>query len=188
MKPKCECEHEFTLVLTGVTTLTREVEDALFEAGCDDATLAMRCGRPFITFARTAESLKDAILTAIRQVRNAGRIAGISVDVLRVDSSNLVTQADIGRKIGRTRQLVHQYMTGRRGPGGFPGPVCEIGEGTFLWLWCEVAYWLRENDMIKDDVLRDAEEVDVINGALEVIRQRRMNRTLADEVMQFVSS
>lgn len=39
----CESEHDFTLVLYGISELTREVVDALYEAGCDDATIASRC-------------------------------------------------------------------------------------------------------------------------------------------------
>jgi len=185
MKPKtCECEHDFTLVITGVTSLTPEIVDAFYNAGCDDATLAIRCGRLFATFSRTAVSIKDAILSAIANVRNAG----VGADVLRVDYCNLVTQADIARKIGRSRQLVHLYMIGARGPGGFPGPVCEIIDGTFLWLWCEVAYWLWENDMIKEGVLRDAEEVEMVNSVLEMQRHKHTKPELANEVIKSVGT
>src|SRR4051812_30855413 len=109
----CETEHDFALVLTGVNAIDSRVEDALFAAGGDDATLSLRSGRAFLTFSRRAPSLKEAILSAISCVRKSG----IGADVLRVDYCNLVTQSDIARKIGRSRQLVHQYMTGARGPG-----------------------------------------------------------------------
>lgn len=180
----CECEHDFTLVLYGVSELTRDVLDALFEAGCDDATIASRCGRIVATFSRTAPSLKDAILSAIQCVRNAN----IGADVLRVDYCNLVTQADIARKIGRSRQLVHQYWTGTRGPGGFPPPACELCDGTRLWFWCEVAFWLWQNDMIKEDVLRDAQQVEAINSVLDVEWQKKENRELTEEVIKAVSA
>lgn len=180
----CECEHDFTLVLTGVRELTREVLDALYEAGCDDATIASRSGRIVATFSRTAPSLKDAILSALQCVRKAN----IGADVLRVDYCNLVTQADIARKIERSRQLVHQYWTGARGPGGFPPPACELCDGTSLWFWCEVAYWLWENDMIKEEVLRDAQQVEAINSVLEMAWQKRENRELTDEVIKAVSA
>src|SRR5437660_3339247 len=64
-------DHDFTLVLSGITELTPEVQDALFDAGCDDATPSMRCGRPFLTFTRAAPTLKDAILSAISDVKKA---------------------------------------------------------------------------------------------------------------------
>jgi hypothetical protein len=178
-----EYEHDFTLVLTGIADLTPEVENALLGSGCDDGTIAMRLGRPYITFSRRAPSMKDAILSAIENVRGAG----IRADVLRVDYCNLVTQADIARKINRSRQLVHQYMMGERGPGGFPPPACGIAEDVPLWYWCEVAYWLHENNMVKADVLRDAEEVELINNVLELTRQKVDKPDLTKEVIKSVS-
>ena len=69
-----------------------------FQAGCDDATISVCSGRIYITFSRVAASLKDAILRAIRDVESTK----ICAEVLDVDTCNLVTQADIARKIGRT--------------------------------------------------------------------------------------
>lgn len=73
--------HNFVLLLGGVEDLTTEVEDALFEAGCDDALLGMRNGRAFLDFDREAPTLKDAILSAIADVRKAD----IGAVVVRVD-------------------------------------------------------------------------------------------------------
>ena len=76
-KTICQREHDFTLALTGINEITTEIEDALFEAGCD-ATLSVRSGRVFLTFSRVAPTLKDAILAAINDVRKAN----IGADVL----------------------------------------------------------------------------------------------------------
>jgi hypothetical protein len=179
-----DTEHDFTLVLTGISELTERVENALYEAGCDDATLSMRCGRPYLTFSRTAPSLKAAILSAVRDVRKAG----IGADVLRVDDCSLVTQADIARKIGRSRQLVHQYVTGMRGPGGFPAPACHIADEAPLWYWCEIAYWLWQNDMIKEDDCAAAAQVAVINAVLELRHHKQQAPSLANEVLQALSA
>jgi transcriptional regulator with XRE-family HTH domain len=183
-RESCEREYDFTLVLTGITEITPKIEDALYGAGCDDATLAMRSGRPFLTFSRKAATLKDAILSAISAVRKAG----IGADVLRVDECNLVTQADIARRIGRSRQLVHQYMTGTRGPGGFPPPACEITDTAPLWYWCEVAYWLCEHDMIPESVLNDAMQLDVINTLLDLVRQKNVEPELVAEILDSVGA
>ncbi len=177
-----ESVYDFTLVLTGITELAPEAEDALFEAGCDDATISVHSGRVFLTFSRVAPSLKEAVLSAIRNVKKAN----IGADVLRVDICNLVTQADIARKIGRSRQLIHQYIAGVRGPGGFPGPACDISDGTPLRYWCEVASWLRQNDMIKEDVLREAQEGAVINSVLELQYHRQLDPALTEEVLRAV--
>ncbi len=185
MEPhSCQCEHDFVLILSDGVTLTPALEDALFTAGCDDATISARSGRVYLTFTRIGTSIKDAILSAIQDVRRAN----IGADVLRVDYCNLVTQADVARRIGRTRQLVHQYISGRRGPGGFPSPVCEICDGSPLWYWCEVASWLWFNSMIPEHVLRDAEEVEAINSVLEIEHQRKTRRSLIEEVERVVQS
>ena len=179
---RCDCEHDFTLVLSGITELTPEVMNALFEAGCDDGTIALRSGRPYMAFSASAIDERR------RSTRNRlFRSAGIGADVLRVDYCNLVTQADIARKIGRSRQLVHQYMTGERGPGAFPMPACAITEKVPLWFWCEVAYWLWENNLVKEDVLRDAQEVETINSVLDLQRQKKENPELTQEIIRSVS-
>ena len=91
----CEREHDFALVLSGVSELSPEVMDALFEAGCDDATPSLRSGIVYLTFSRTAPTVKDAILSAIRNVREAN----IGASVVRVDPRDLVTEAEIGQTI-----------------------------------------------------------------------------------------
>ena len=55
----CNQEHDFALIVGGVPELTQQVEDALFEAGCDDATLSIQYGRLYMEFSRSAKSLKD---------------------------------------------------------------------------------------------------------------------------------
>ena len=67
----CDPEHEFILILSNVPALTPEIENALFEAGCDDGTVGMHFGRMAIDFTRSAPTLKDAILSAIRDVQKA---------------------------------------------------------------------------------------------------------------------
>jgi hypothetical protein len=180
----CDREYDFALILAGVRELTAEVEDALFAAGCDDATLSVQYGCIYMEFSRLAPTLKDAILSAIRDVRSAR----IGADVWRVDSCDLVTPSEIARRIGRTRQLVHQYITGTRGPGRFPAPECNLTEGQPLWAWCAVSYWLSQNDMIRPEELRDAEIVAVINNALERSHQHDRDPALVDEVARAVSS
>ena len=63
--------HNFVLVLSGDAELDGELEDGLFEAGCDDAILALRNGVLYLEFARRAPSLDVAIRSAVRDVRRA---------------------------------------------------------------------------------------------------------------------
>jgi hypothetical protein len=78
----CEIKFDFALIVGGVSELTSAVEDALFQAGCDDATVSMQYGRLYIEFSRSALSLEDAIISAIDDVRKAK----IGAEVLRVDT------------------------------------------------------------------------------------------------------
>lgn len=176
----CVCEHEFVLVLSGMAHLDPSVMDALFEAGCDDATPSVRFGRVYLSFMREASSLRDAVLSAIRDVLHAK----IGASVLRVDDCNLVSQADIGRRIKRTRQQVGQYVSGTRGPGHFPAPVCDLTEGHPLWMWCEVSYWLWENGIVSDDVLETSRVVAAINSTLDFLHQRQHDASLVEEVFR----
>ena len=41
---------EFTLVLAGKRQLSDDLEDAIFEAGCDDATLSLRNAIAYLDF------------------------------------------------------------------------------------------------------------------------------------------
>ena len=83
----------FTLVLSGVHTLTDEVEDALFEASCDDALVGTRDGIFFLDFAREALSFRAAVLSAIADVEEAG----IGARVVRVEPDDQVTMTEQGR-------------------------------------------------------------------------------------------
>lgn len=177
-KKQHDQEHDFALIVGGVPELTEKVENALFEAGCDDATLSIQYGLFYTEFSRTAKSLKDAIISAIRDVQKAG----IGASVLRVDECNLVTASDIARRIGRSRQLVHQYMTGQRGPGEFPPPQCHLADHAPLWAWCAVSYWLVQNNVIRPEESWNAEVVYAINQVLEAAQRPASASKLLGEI------
>ena len=65
-------KYEFTLTLKGSLELTEDVADALFEAGCDDGTPGTCDGVFSIDFHRKANSLEEAIRSAIANVKSAG--------------------------------------------------------------------------------------------------------------------
>ena len=181
---KQEREYDFALVMDGVAELTTEVEDALFEAGCDDATFSIQYGRLYAEFSRAAASLKDAIFSAIRDIR-AARIGAV---VLRIDECDLVTPSEIARRMGRSRQLVFQYVNGQRGPGGFPPPECHLSEGAPLWAWCAVSQWLAQNNLIRPDEGWRAEVIAAINNSLEAARQQGRNPALVKEIARAVQA
>lgn len=65
-------KYEFIVYLANVNEITEEAADALFEAGCDDASPASRDGVVWSTFHREAPSLEHAIRSAISDVNKVG--------------------------------------------------------------------------------------------------------------------
>lgn len=168
-------EHTFALVVSGIGELNKQVENALFEAGCDDATISMRHARLYVEFDRAAPSLKLAIISAIRDVMRAGIGAGIE----RVDVCDLVSQSDIAERLGVSRQMVHQYVKGERGPGGFPPPAYRLSKNNPVWQWRSVSRWLARASIISHDEDANALLVFAINSTLE---RRAVPRDLLQEV------
>lgn len=64
--------YEFDIILKDINAPADEYADALFDAGCDDGTLASRDGVTWIHFDRKAPSLEEAIRTAVAQVQSTG--------------------------------------------------------------------------------------------------------------------
>jgi hypothetical protein len=162
-------DHEFTLILAGPVKIDRQAEDALFEAGCDDALLGSRDGVVFLDFARTADSFSEAVSTAIRDVRTAG------FDVLRVEPDDLVSASEIARRTKRTRQSIRQLSTGTRGPGGFPPPFARLKSTSPLWRWTDIAKWFSDHSIdsrnrAAADSFEQAETIGRVNAVLEAQR------------------
>lgn len=112
----------FTLVLN--RRPTDDELDGLHAAGCDDAIFGQEDGLSIGEFDREAPTLADAIATAVIQIEQVGLAA------VRVLDTDLVTLADIGTRIGQSRESVRRYATGERGPGGFPPPANPARDGT----------------------------------------------------------
>jgi hypothetical protein len=174
----CRREYDFALVLDGLSELDDGVMNKLFEAGCGDATFSVRYGLVVAEFSREAENYPEAVLAAIRDIRAAG------ADVLRVNTCDLVTPADIARRIDRSRELVSQYIRGERGPGTFPPPECFLADDKPLWMWCAVSHWLAENQIIRPEEHREALFVWVVNEWLSTERARRESPELLSQVQE----
>jgi len=64
--------YDFKLVLAGVSDVSDDRGDTLFEAGCDDATIVSRDSEVFVCFSRESMSLEQAINSAAADVERAG--------------------------------------------------------------------------------------------------------------------
>ncbi|WP_434742316.1 hypothetical protein [Micromonospora sp. SH-82] len=111
--------------------------DTLFTIGCDDATFGTEANLPVVEFDREAETMADAIASAVHHLDRAGLAA------IRVLDQDLVTLADVAERFGQSRESVRRYTTGDRGPGNLPPPVNPAPDGTVFYRWSEVAPWAR---------------------------------------------
>jgi predicted DNA-binding transcriptional regulator AlpA len=128
---------EFTLVFGEGEILDPDRQNALFEAGFDDATFGEIDGVPFGDFSREADSMADAVKSVIEAVQTSLP----DITLVRVEPDDLVTMADIAERLGRSRESVRLVISGARGPGGFPSPVSHLKARGRLWSWSEVAPW-----------------------------------------------
>ena len=170
----------FTLVLSGFTKLSSDVEDALYGGRCDDALLSVRAGVPYLDFDREASSFQDAVLSAVRDVEQALPRAR----VLRVEPDDFVTASEIGRRVNRTRESIRQLASGARGPGGFPAPASSLVQKSPLWRWAEVVDWFVVHQMVSAEAAGEAGIVAACNAALELRRHEGLRDALLSTIVQ----
>ena len=68
--------HRFTLIVEGPDLQTERSIDALFQAGCDDATAGRTDGAQYIEFDREAKCHSEAVFSAVQDVE---KIEGVQV-------------------------------------------------------------------------------------------------------------
>lgn len=155
--------QRFVLVLRGTKEPSAELEDALYEGGCDDAILVFRNNVGCLEFDRVGESFPEAVLSALEDVGST-RI-GITVD--HVEPGDLVNASQIGRRLGVSREYVRLLIQGKRGKGSFPVPTSGVSGPLTLWSWAEVVKYLYDSGVVREEeVLRNAEFIRAVNSAL----------------------
>lgn len=150
--------------------------DALYEAGCDDATVGIGLrGMIGLDFKRTAASAEDALRSAISNVVTA--IPG--ADLVQV-GPDLVGLTDMAEIFGFSRQNMRKYATGQivGAREAFPPPVI-IGEPS-LWHLAEIVSWLKANTGVQPSarVFAVSKAAAVINHEVQTKRLQRI-RALA---------
>jgi hypothetical protein len=76
--------------LSGVSEITPELADALYEATGGDIELNMRDGVAYLEFDRPSLSLHQAVTSAIDQVKQAG--AGMRVVRVESEAANVIAK------------------------------------------------------------------------------------------------
>lgn len=152
-------EYEFTLKFK---LLTADSEpDALVgrlaESGCDDALIGIGApGRIALDFTRDAPSARDAIVSAIRDVKSA-----IPDAQLIEAGPDLVGLTDVAELVGVTRQNLRKLMVGNS--LSFPAAVHE-GSAS-IWHLAHLLRWFQARGLYEDPV---KSLIDVSSVTMEV--------------------
>lgn len=149
-------DYEFSIVASGLNHEADDFIDRFFEAGCDDATVAYARGAIILSFCREADSLDEAIRSAMENVCSAG------AEVERVEPDSIVSLSEIAKRAGLSRSALSHYAHGQRGEG-FPKPIARVTTETPLWDWPTVAGWLLERGKISADIAADAMTFKALN-------------------------
>lgn len=169
---------QFTIVLKNIPENIDNLEDSLYEAGCDDALINFRNGAVYLDFDREASSLEEAVISAIKNIQS------MDAEVASIAPDNLVTESEIAKRLRVTRQTVSLWIKGKRRQS-FPNPVMRLAEKSPLWKWTEVTKWLYENKIIDDNKLvENALFFANINAALEErdSRTREIRHNLLERI------
>ena len=92
-------------------------------------------GHIIIDFAREAETMDEAISSALENVAATG------AHIDRVEPDPLVSLSDIAKRAEMTRAAITNYHKGYRAEA-FPAPVVKVTSQSPLWDWASVARWL----------------------------------------------
>ena len=106
----------------------------LSAAGGIDATVQAGERGGAVMFSREADDAVQAIVSAITDVEAVG------MTVTGVTEDRIVTE-EIAQRAKVTSASVRYWVTGERGPGGFPEPVIRRQRAS-LYSWAEVSMWL----------------------------------------------
>lgn len=141
-----------------------EIEERLFKAGCDDAIIGLgQKGRLALNFTREAASAEAAILTGLRDVKQAipqARLVEAAPDLVGI--SDMARLLEFSRQ--NMRKLIQTHLA------SFPLP---LHEGTSaIWHLADVLAWLsdKQNRTVSPGLLDVAQVCMGVNLARETER------------------
>lgn len=165
-------KYNFILIMSGIYDLNESIEDGLFKAGCDDATLSFHNQAAYLEFDREADNLKYAVLSAIRDVEDSG----LGIKVIGVEPGDLVNAAEIARRANVSREYVRKLMNTENVKSKLPVPRQSLNNATTLWSWAEISNWLYSMKILKNTyIMKDAELIRDIN---EILKESLLDKSV----------
>lgn len=158
-------DYEFTLKFAVPETLDAEqLEEHLFEAGCDDALLGLgQAGRLALNFTREASSAEAALVSALKDVRKAvpeARLVEAGPDLVGI--SDIARLLDFSRQ--NMRKLIQTHLA------NFPLPLHEGSSA--IWHLADVLEWFiqRQDRPVENSLVQVAKASMGVNLARESSR------------------
>lgn len=171
--------YEFILKFTlpGASENGASYVDALGQSGCDDALIGIgNKGRVALDFSREADNALDALISAIRDVKNA-----IPHCQLIESCPDLVGLTDIAQIVGFTRQNLRKLSLNHRET--FPSPIHD-GK-TSLWHLIDVLNWFEEERELT--VSLKLKEIAHANRQLNISREStKLDLSFLSKVSQYL--
>lgn len=131
--------YHFSILIRDANATMSDLEDKLFESGCDDALVCFYNQNVYLEFDRTAPTAKEAIESAFANIKQAG------FSDLILQESGVSSLSEIASRSGLTRAALSNYAKGKRGKN-FPAPLYGVATGSALYSWVEVAKWLHQHN------------------------------------------
>ncbi len=162
-------QYDFTLTFTLPEPSADPADflDALYEAGCDDATVGVgKRGSIALEFTRAAEGAEQAVRSAIAAVRTA--IPGAELVEVKPDLVNL---SDVADMVGCSRQNIRKYAAGEMATVAAPFPAPAFIGSPDLWHLVEIGGWLARHTDLKPR--REILETAAAAGAINLETQKK---------------
>ncbi len=166
--------HSLTIIASGLDVLGDAFADRFFEAGCDDATVAIQKGLFVLEFDREARTFTHALVTAMRDVARAG------ARIERVEPDYLVSAAEIAKRSDLGRAVISLYAKGERGRD-FPAPVMRVTSESPLYDWAEVAAWLHHHGKLP---LADVVQARTVREVNRFVMREQLGRSFLARQLQ----
>lgn len=159
--------YNFQLVLSGVNIDTPNLEDSLFEAGCDDGLLCSYGQTVYITFTRESPFYESALFSAITDIENSS----LNVEVIYVDYDGYaesVHLSDITALSSITHQIMQYSKDVVRGNNSFPLSIERVKEKHQVKRWEDDSSTVAVQ--VKKEVKLEDKKVitDIFNEALKI--------------------
>ena len=148
--------YNFYITLKYINEPSAELEDALYECGCDDALLSFANGMAILDFDRESKSLLDAIHSAIKDLIKC------KVNIDNIGPGDVVNQAELARRFDVSREYIRKYFNKQIHDKSFPRPF-SIGMdlSNVFWSYYEILHWFLNNTSQLPKFARHLDEDDL---------------------------